>query len=465
VPGSGPGPEGLRQGSIHTLKGPGNVEDTLSILRTAKPAWTVLDGYRFDQNYQRAIRDAGSKLLVIDDFAQLEHYYADIILNQNLGAGQFRYHAEPCTRFLLGTDYVLLRSEFLRYKSFERKTSDFGGKLLITMGGSDPENYTQKILRAVNCIDTVAISAKVVVGASNRHYEVLEKEARTGSHEIEVLQDVQDMPRLMAWADAAVSAGGTTAWELAFMGLPSILCIIAENQVGGVTALEHKGAVASTGWVERKSVRTISSVISRLMNDPSWRRMMTSAGRELVDGEGTERVLRAMMPDIDNLRYFHENINFGAVKFCNFCNLPEDDKWMVLTNEEHEKFIEKLRTDHHNFYWLVCEEEKPVGVGYVQDLDYEQKEAFIGIYTKKKGTGNIIFQYLLYIGFELMNLRIMKCELVAENVRAYDFYHSFGFHEEGHVHHRAVDGRSRRVICMSMSRENWDRLQYAPRNN
>ena len=49
-------------------------------------AWVVLDGYDFDTDYHQSIKNNGNQLLVIDDTAHLDHYIADIILNQNVNA-------------------------------------------------------------------------------------------------------------------------------------------------------------------------------------------------------------------------------------------------------------------------------------------------------------------------------------------------------------------------------------------
>ena len=93
---------------------PADFETTLSTIKDSpsnKP-WVVLDGYNFDDVYQLEIKKNDTSLLVIDDMAHLNHYVADIILNQNINAEALSYSCEPGSKFLLGTDYVLLRDEF-----------------------------------------------------------------------------------------------------------------------------------------------------------------------------------------------------------------------------------------------------------------------------------------------------------------------------------------------------------------
>ena len=77
-------------------------EITFQVLRKHSAAWVVLDGYNFDSEYQNRIKKAGHRLLVIDDTAHLDRYYADILLNQNLYAEKLRYFCETPARTLFG---------------------------------------------------------------------------------------------------------------------------------------------------------------------------------------------------------------------------------------------------------------------------------------------------------------------------------------------------------------------------
>ena len=85
-------------------------EATAAHAPRAGAEWVVADGYGFGAEYQRVIKEAGLKLLVLDDYGHAEYYYADIVLNQNRDADGSLYKAcEPATRLLLGTTYALLR--------------------------------------------------------------------------------------------------------------------------------------------------------------------------------------------------------------------------------------------------------------------------------------------------------------------------------------------------------------------
>ena len=258
--------------------------------------WLALDGYHFDQSYQAAVRDAGYHLLVIDDTAHLPHYHADIILNQNLGAEQLTYSCDPDTQLLLGPRYVLLRPEFLPYRNWQRPIPEVACRVLITMGGSDPENVTQRVLEALAMCDLPGLEVRAVVGGANPHLAALEMVAHSLPYKIDLLYNVQDMPAQMAWADLAISAGGSTCWELAFMGLPTLLIILAENQRLAVEAVAVAGFGATLGYASQLNPGTTIDALRMLAHDPVQRAGMACQGRMVVDGLGAERITFAITP-------------------------------------------------------------------------------------------------------------------------------------------------------------------------
>ncbi|MFN2453665.1 MAG: UDP-2,4-diacetamido-2,4,6-trideoxy-beta-L-altropyranose hydrolase [Pyrinomonadaceae bacterium] len=265
----------------------------------------VLDGYHFDEHYQQAIKSAGYPLLVLDDTVRLKHYYADALLNQNLNAEQLAYQCDPETELLLGARFVLLRPEFMVWRAWRRDVPDVARKLLITMGGADPDNVTYQVLRAVQHLTVPDLEAVVLVGANNPHYEALQKFVadsqpiadqaegqKTGG--IRLVRDAHNVPDLMAWADLAVTAGGSTCWEMAFMGLPSITLILADNQSAIAENLHEAGAVVNAGWHDKVTLTSLVETLELLIADAGKRRRMSERGRTLVDGLGAERVAHAL---------------------------------------------------------------------------------------------------------------------------------------------------------------------------
>ncbi len=257
-----------------------------------KATWLVLDGYHFTPDCQKAIRDAGIHLLVIDDMNHLSHYHADILLNQNIHAPELNYSCDEDTILLLGTRYVLLRREFLKYKDFKRTIPKKAKNILVTLGGADPDNVTLKVIKALNLIGDPDIEVKVVAGPSNPHIESLRRELALSPFPFHLLQSVNNMHELMTWADVAVSAGGSTCWEMAFLGLPNMILYIAENQRPIAEKLHETGAVLSLGWGQKLSINAIAENLVHLLASLEHRNGYSTRSREIVDGRGPERLFR-----------------------------------------------------------------------------------------------------------------------------------------------------------------------------
>lgn len=271
-----------------------DIDMTLAQLKRLDNPWLVIDGYQFDPAYHQSIRTAGFRLLVIDDAAHLPYYHADVLLNQNSGAERLAYHCDPDTSLLLGSQYALLRPEFLPKRGWHKDIPRTASKVLITMGGSDPNNVTMKVIQALQQVDIPNLEATVVVGPANPNLETLHQAVQNSTHDLRLLTDVPDMAELMSWADVAVSAGGSTCWELAFMGLPSLLLVLSDNQEVVATGMSNGGAAQNLGDGHQISVADLKDALAKITRDGTLRQQMSLRGRVLVDGAGTERICEAM---------------------------------------------------------------------------------------------------------------------------------------------------------------------------
>jgi len=272
----------------------GDWNSTGGILREYPGAWVVLDGYHFTTEYQIKIRGAGYGVLVIDDMAHLSHYAADILLNQNLHAEELVYSVAPGTRLLLGTQYALLRREFLVWQGWQREIPPLAKHVLVTLGGADKGNATMEIIRALEKTEVTGLEVTVIIGAGNPHAEMINKKAEESVFPLRVLHDVTSMPELMAWADVAISAAGSTVWELMFLGVPTVLVSIADNQDMIAESASAARASVAGGIKGENAVAALTGSIRELIRDAPKRAQLSQQGRRLVDGLGAERVVAAL---------------------------------------------------------------------------------------------------------------------------------------------------------------------------
>jgi spore coat polysaccharide biosynthesis predicted glycosyltransferase SpsG len=169
---------------------------------------------------------------------------------------------------------------------------------LVTLGGADPDNRTRTILEAIAPIEELTTIA--VVGPNNPRATELEQLARRLGGRITIRRNPPDMPQLMAWADLAISAAGSTCWELAFMGTPMLLVVLAENQRPNATCLDKLGVAGNLGWHGELSEDNAGVAIMHTLDDPALRASMSQKGSALVDGLGSARVVAAIRREVQH---------------------------------------------------------------------------------------------------------------------------------------------------------------------
>jgi UDP-2,4-diacetamido-2,4,6-trideoxy-beta-L-altropyranose hydrolase len=226
---------------------PGSDADLAALLALhgdAGERWVVVDGYHFDLTYQKTLRQSGFKLLCIDDYNHLPEYEADILLNQNIGAEALDYNCNSDCHKLLGVKNVLLRREFRAMRARAHVANPVR-HVLISLGGSDPGNVTTKVVEALRALDCSPWVIMILVGPANAHSEEIVKACERLP--VDVLFNVTDIPELLLRTDFAISAGGSTCWELAAAGVPFATVTVAENQEGIVEGLERRCGVSSLG--------------------------------------------------------------------------------------------------------------------------------------------------------------------------------------------------------------------------
>lgn len=172
----------------------------------------ALDGSQFDSDYQRRIKGAGYKLLWFDDYAHLDRYWADIVVNQNAYADTATYDSkESYVRILAGASYVALRREFLSCADTVRQILSTATKVLVTFGGADPGDGTLKVAEDIGLMRNDVLDVRIIVGAANSSVAAVCETASSCDCNIEVLTNVTNMSEKMMWADIDVGSAGTTS--------------------------------------------------------------------------------------------------------------------------------------------------------------------------------------------------------------------------------------------------------------
>jgi UDP-2,4-diacetamido-2,4,6-trideoxy-beta-L-altropyranose hydrolase len=394
---------------VHLTTEPGSLDDakqTAALAHQFEASWIVVDGYYFAGEYQQILKQSKLHLLFIDDYGHAEHYYADFVLNQNISADEQWYqNREPYTQLLLGTRYVLLRREFWQWQGWQRTVPPVAKKVLVSLGGADPDNVTLKVIQALQLVEVEELEAVVVVGGSNPHYENLKMAVQDSRSPIRLQRNVTNMPELMAWADVAISAGGTTCWELAFMGLPSILLILAENQRAIAEKLATLNLAVNLGWHQDVKEQEIASTLSQLLQSAEQRAKIIKVSQQIVDGEGSSKIIRNLEANSIQLRPVIEDdceilwhwANDPVIRSVSFSS--ESISW----TDHVQWFTSKLCDQNCVFYIALNPDNVPIGqVRY----DITQKEATISLALAESFRGQ---------GYG-SNLVLFSCKKLGQNL-------------------------------------------------
>lgn len=270
------------------------MEDELSALLPAlwelQPHCAVLDSYFVTPRYMAAVKER-APLMYIDDLNSFD-YPADLVVNYTLYRDKLSY--PPDKRYLLGPQYAPLRQEFQDIP--KRQAVDQVRNVLISTGGSDPEHVALECVRYLRECPPDGITYHVVLGAMNQDAAEIKRIAAGGPH-IALHQNVSDMRSLMLECDAAISAGGTTLFELCACGLPTVTYVLADNQIMNAASFEEAGLMLSAGDI-RKDGRFAACIFERLgalIQDQPLRQRMTEQMQTLVDGRGAARLAQEIL--------------------------------------------------------------------------------------------------------------------------------------------------------------------------
>lgn len=256
----------------------------------------LVDSYYVTEKYLAALKSRITTIYMDDVYAF--SYPVDMLINYNIYGEEMGYEKDAAfadTKLLLGAKYVPLREEF---SAAEQGRTVADGGILITTGGSDSFNLAGQLLMEAMKYD--ALKEKeyhVVSGSLNPH--IGELQALAQKHEnIHIHCNVTNMAELMAESEVALSAGGSTLYELCAMGVPVIAFSFAENQERLVQTFVKRGIAQYGGNYRTDGNRMIQNTIAgleTLLEDENLRAEYCKKARTLVDGKGADRIAEAIL--------------------------------------------------------------------------------------------------------------------------------------------------------------------------
>lgn len=283
------------------LDGEADAARTVEYCQRVGAERVIVDHYNADEAYQRVLLNAGLRWLQFDGAAGFP-LWADWVVSMSPAADAERYNPlqrRPHTRMMLGPRYAILRDEFLQWRQ-PRPAPPQAQRLLLIFGGGDDRGACLACLDALRQVDIFEIT--ILTGGRNPQVPSIQawmKQNATGR--VCLLLDDADVARRMAEADIAITAGGTTTFETALVGLPTLIVQIADNQRVNSQAWGRIGAAVDLGPLDDLNAGQLRDQLVKVAGNSELRERMSLLGREQVDGLGTGRLVRELYPNMGNI--------------------------------------------------------------------------------------------------------------------------------------------------------------------
>lgn len=252
----------------------------------------LVDSYFVTEKYLAFLRNRAFTALM-DDMG-VERYPVDCLINYSLTADYRAYerlYAGQNTSLMIGCRYAPVRRQFLNagYQVQKQVKS-----VLITTGGGDIENIAGQIWKTVN---SEKYEFHLVTGRFSPHFQEL-KSLERGCSNLRIHHDVEDMAGLMKMCDLAVTAGGSTVYELAAVGVPFICFSYADNQTEQARSMEERGIALYAGayhYSPRETLARIGDLFERLSSHAQERMAIHENEKRMTDGNGAGRLAEELI--------------------------------------------------------------------------------------------------------------------------------------------------------------------------
>ena len=251
----------------------------------------LVDSYYVTEGYLRKLSEY-VELIYIDDINKFK-YPVDTLINYNAYFNIFNYpqtYRKTNTKLILGPKYAPLRSEF---RGINRIVNETVENVLITTGGSDNYGTAEHLVEAM--IKDEGLSHINIHIISGRYSKFDEKIDRMLCPNIYVHKNVKNMSDLMKQCDIAITAGGSTMYELCACGVPSVSFAFADNQLFGAEALDNMDLIPYSGDIRNGMDECMDKIIDNIryfVDNYEVRKLRSQSMQSLVDGFGVDRIVR-----------------------------------------------------------------------------------------------------------------------------------------------------------------------------
>jgi UDP-2,4-diacetamido-2,4,6-trideoxy-beta-L-altropyranose hydrolase len=361
----------------------------------ADAACAVVDHYGLGADAERSLQTVARQVVVFEDIPGRAHV-ADILVDPTPARGDAYAALVPATtQLLLGPAHAMIAR---RWREAHRH--GVGGrpgeraKVVVSMGATDAADATGRVLDAI-AHARIDAAVEVVIGSGAPHLAALR--ARCGDGTV-LHVDPADLPAIIASADLVVGAPGSSAFERALLGVPSLLIPVAGNQADIAAAFAAAGVAEVVPAAILTEPAELGGRIAAVLDDAPRRTAMGACARALCDGRGTQRLLCALAGTLTTGDGHAIALRLAEAGDCDWLfDLQSDPTTRryarnpaAPTRSEHEAWLARSLADPNRMLMIASDGGVPVGMVRLDRLDDDEGGAFevsIGIAREARGKG------------------------------------------------------------------------------
>ncbi|MFH1710671.1 MAG: hypothetical protein ABH860_06400 [bacterium] len=252
------------------------------LLHRFSPKMTIIDQKGNVSAQIKGLRSRGSKICLIDNTSKARLISDIVIYPVSHFKDTLNWKGFKGEKYI-GAKYFPLNKEFIKARSKKHKTFT----LLVTMGGADPKKLTEKVATALHSIKG-NFKAVIVLGAASKTQRIPQ------DPRFIVVKNPKSIAKLMEVSDIAITAFGTTLYELAYMKVPAMIISNFNHDLIDAAAFQNLGTSLWLGYHKNVSIIRITEVLKGLIQNRKKLLKLSHKGKSIVDGKGTKRMIRIL---------------------------------------------------------------------------------------------------------------------------------------------------------------------------
>jgi len=391
----------------------------------------VVDHYALGKDWQESVKKyLGCKVVAIDDLVR--QHCADIIVDQTLYRSPDEYAAKNSGSIILtGTDYALLNTQFStkREQALDDELDDTAIRVLVSLGGIDKDNVTIEVLKTLLLLGAKKPKVTVLLSEKSPSYDSVKNFCVEQAGWVHHISFVENMAEIMLEHTISIGASGTTSWERACLGVPSIIIPLAENQRVVATNLVKAGAaiLVEPGNINEKLTGSYQKLLKHRLK---YRRKNLS----LCDGLGVKRVanfIKSLLAD-NARKIFLRRAQTDDIRqvYAWQCN-PETRKFALTKEmpawETHQKWMKQKLLSKSDYFYMVVLAGSQEAVGVVRLDRVRRAEYLVSIFLYSEYFGQGIAKQTLRNVDDIHQQVTLRATVLEDNVASQRLFVAAGY--------------------------------------